>query len=236
MKDEVRSTIKDKVVLITGSTGPMGLALVDAFLNAGAGLALCVRRMAHLPELEKRLRAQEKHAMIVPCDLRYEENVVRLIHRVVQRYGRIDVIINAALICGPRLAVIDYPADPWRDVIATNVTGAYLVCREALPWMTRQGSGSIINVTSSPTTSTRSKWGAYLVGNHAIEGLTKLLAVELKETGVRVNTVDIGLLTPELKPVMPGTDWTKAFLWLAGDESAGQNGERIQAADFTDEG
>lgn len=235
MKGGVHPSLEGKVVLITGSTGPMGHALVDAFLDSGAGLALCVRRMAHLPELEQKLRARDKHAMIVPCDLRYEENVVRLIHRVVQRYGRIDVIVNAALICGPRLAVIDYPIDPWRDVLATNLTGAYLVCREALPWMTRQGSGSIINVTSSLTSSTRSKWGAYLVSNHGIEGLTKLLAMELKDTRIRVNSVDIGLLTPDLKPSMPGTSWVNAFLWLASDESAGQTGERIRAADFADD-
>ncbi len=225
------ASVKGKVVLIAGATGPMGRSLVDAFSKAGARLALCVRRMAHLPELEQLLANQNEHAMIVPCDLRYEENVVRMVHRVVQRFGRIDVVVNAAFICGPRVAIVDHPAEPWRDVIATNLTGAYLLCREALPWMTRQRSGSIIHVTSSLTSSVRPAGGAYMVSNFAIEGLTKLLAAELKGTGVRVNCIDVGTMTAHHEPA-DAQGWTGAFLWLACDDSAGQSGERIRAADF----
>ena len=232
MKDEDLSSIREKVVLITGSTSPMGRALVDAFLDADARLALCVRRMVHLPDLEQSLAARHESPMIVPCDLRYEENVVRMVHRVVQRFGRIDVVINAALICGPQAAVMDYPAEPWRDVVSTNMTSVYLVCREALPWMTRQNAGSIINVTSNLTTAVRPETGALLVSHFAVEGLTKLLAAELKDTNVRVNAVDIGRVTPDLKPETPVGSWIKAFLWLACDASAGQSGERIRTADF----
>ncbi len=231
MEGRATASVRGKVVLITGATGPMGRSLVDAFSKAGARLALCVRRMAHLPELEQLLTDQHEHAMIVPCDLRYEENVVRLVHRVVQRFGRIDVVVNAAFICGPRVPVVDYPAEPWRDVIATNLTGAYLLCREALPWMTRQGSGSIIHMTSSLASSVRPAGGAYMVGNVAIEGLTRLLAAELMGTGVRVNCVDVGTMTAHHEPA-DGEGWTGAFLWLAGDDSAGQSGERVRAADF----
>ncbi|MBK8266930.1 MAG: SDR family oxidoreductase [Planctomycetes bacterium] len=225
-------SIREKVVLLTGSTGPMGRILVDAFLDAGAKLALCVRRMANLPQLEQSLADRGESPMIVPCDVRYEENIVRMIHRVVQRFGRIDAIVNVAAILGPKLKIIDYPADPWRDVISTNVTGAYLICREALPWMVRQNSGSIIHVTTSLTANVKPEWGAYLVGNHAIEGLTKLLATELKGTGVRVNSVDVGMMNADLKPVGPNNDWTKVFLWLVSDESSGQSGERISASSF----
>lgn len=232
MTNTAHTSIEDKVVLLTGSTGPMGYALLDAFLDAGAKLALCVRRMAHLPDLELRLARRLEHTLIVPCDLRYEENVVRMIHRVVQRFGRIDVIVNAAYILGPLVPIMDYPVDPWRDVIATNLTGTYLVCREALPWMTRQGSGSIINVTSSLTGEVKPRWGAYAVAGPAVEGLTRLLAVELDGTGVRVNAVDIGEMKPDLSPAAPASSWTEAFLHLAGDDSADRNGECIRAADF----
>jgi NAD(P)-dependent dehydrogenase (short-subunit alcohol dehydrogenase family) len=232
MTNTAHASIADKVVLLTGSTGPMGSALLDAFLDAGAKLALCVRRMAHLPELEQRLAQRHEHTLIVPCDLRYEENVVRLMHRVVQRFGRIDVIVNAAYILGPLVPIMDYPVDPWRDVIATNLTGTYLVCREALPWMTRQGSGSIINVTTSLTGDVKPQWGAYAVACHAVEGLTRLLAAELDGTGVRVNALDIGEMQPDLTPATPAASWTNAFLHLAGDDSAGRSGECIRAADF----
>lgn len=232
MNEPNHALIDGKVVLITGATGPMGRLLVDAFLDAGARLSLCVRRMAHLPELERRLADRGAEAMIVPCDLRYEENVVRLIHRVVHQFRRIDVIVNAAFVRGPEVDLVDYPIDPWRDVLATNLTGAYLLCREALPWMVRQGSGSIIHTTSSFTTTARPEAGAYLVGNHGIEGMTRLLAEELRDTGVRVNAVDIGRMAGHRGPVGSDKGWIRAFLWLAGDESAGRTGERIRAADI----
>ncbi len=231
MTNSAHASLEDKVVLLTGATGPMGCALLDAFLDADAKLALCVRRMAHLPDLEQRLARRLEHTLIVPCDLRYEENVVRMIHRVVQRFGRIDVIVNAAYILGPLVPIMDYPVDPWRDVLATNLTGTYLVCREALPWMTRQGSGSIINVTTSLTGAVKPRWGAYAVTGHAVEGLTRLLAAELDGTGVRVNTVDIGEMQPNLTPAAPASSWTSAFLHLASDDSAGRSGECIRAAD-----
>ncbi len=228
---ELTGTLDGRVVLITGATAPMGRELIDAFLGAGCKLALCVRRMAHLPELEQHLADYVSRTMIVPCDLRYEENVVRMIHRVVHRFGRLDVIVNAACILGPKLPMMDYPMDPWRDVVATNVTGVYLVCREALPWMVRQKSGSIINVTTSLTTNLKAQSGAYFISNCAIEGLTRLLAAELKGTGVRVNCVDIGTMTSEIRPAGNGNGWVKTFVWLASDEAGGHNGERVRAGE-----
>ncbi|MCB9857462.1 MAG: SDR family oxidoreductase [Phycisphaerales bacterium] len=229
------ASISGKVVLLTGSTGAMGRHLVDAFLQAGARLALCVRRMANLPDLEIALANHIDDTAIIPCDLRYEENVVRLIHRVVHRFGRIDVIVNAAAITGPRELVMNYPADPWRDVIATNATAPYLVCREALPWMKRQNSGAIVNVTSSLTRDTKAKRGAYLVACHAVEGLTKLLACELKGTNIRVNTIDIGRMGDDVQPVASPQHWVPAFLWAASDECQ-QSGERISITDFDPHG
>lgn len=225
-------SIKGKVVLLTGATGPIGRALVDAFLDAGATLALCVRRMVHLPDLAQRLEEKQDSTMIIPCDLRFEENVVRMIHRIVQRHQRIDVVVNAACLHGPRLALMDYPADPWRDVIATNLTGPYLVCREVLPWMVRARAGSIINITSELTLSMRPNWAALGVSNFGVEGMTRLLATELKSAGIRVNTVDLGMPTSDAEPPALGEGWTDAFLWLASDESEGRTGERIDAAKF----
>ncbi len=232
MTDRPHPSIRDKVVLLTGATGPIGGALVRRFLNAGAKLALCVRRTESLLNLERMLADRIPETMIVPCDLRHEENVVRMVHRVAQRFGRIDVAINAASISGPQLGIVDYPAEPWCNVTATNLHGTYFVCREVLPWMMRQQSGSIINITSALTAAPQAQWGACAVSQHAIEGLTKLLASELKNSGVRVNTIDVGEPTSQPDPAQADAGWTDAFLWLAGDDSAGKNGEHIRTVDF----
>ncbi len=225
-------SVRGKVVLITGATTAMGRRLVGLFIDAGASLALSVRRPEELTPLQQSHASHEDRIFVVPCDVRHEDDVIRMIHRVIRRFGRIDVVINAAAIVGPRTPVVDYPIDPWRNVIATNLTGTYLVCREVLPWMTRQGRGSIINVTSSLTTSVRPQWGAYLVSTHSIEGLTMLLAAELKGSGVRVNTVEVAIPTAASAGRADDGEWLQAFLWLAGDDSTAKNGERIRAADF----
>lgn len=223
-------SVHGKVILITGATTAMGRQLVGLFLSEGASLAIGVRRMSELVPLRQSMAADEERLFIVPCDVRDEGDVVRTVHRVIRRFGRIDVLINAAAIVGPKTPVVDYPIDPWRNVIATNLTGTYLLCREVLPWMQRQGCGSIINVTSSLTTSARPEWGAYLVSTHSIEGLTRLLAAELKGSGVRVNAVEVA--SPSATGRGDESEWLQAFLWLASDASAAKNGERIRAADF----
>lgn len=224
-------SLQGKVVLITGATSPIGRQLVDAFSSAGARLALCVRRVQDVDPLERSLLSREISYLAIPCDLRYEEDVVRMIHRIVRRFGRIDAVVNTASVCGPKLPIVNYPVDSWRNILATNLTGSYLVSREVLPWMDRQGSGSIIHVTSSLTESSRPEWGAYYVSTHAVEGLTRLLATEHRNSGVRVNCVDIGAPKPD-GPAPTDPEWTQAFLWLASDESANISGQRINLAGF----
>lgn len=227
--------MKDKVVLLTGATSPIGRRLVETFADAGARLALCVRRVSEVDAMERPLLDRGASVMALPCDLRYEEDVVRTVHRVVRRFGSIDVVINAATVVGPKMALVDYPVDPWRNVLSTNVTGTYLICREVLPWMTRQGEGTIINVTSSVGPG-RPEWGAYFVASQALDGLTRLLATEYRNSGIRVNTIDIGPPQQLAQLGRSPEEWTQAFLWLASDQAASTTGQRIRAMDFVKPG
>lgn len=223
-------SVKGKVVLITGSASPVGVRLADSFAESGAELALSVRRSADVDTLQRHFGNQLTPPLILQCDLQFEEDIVRSIHRVVNRYGRIDVVVNAVAVTGPRLPVINYPVDPWRNVLATNLTGTYLVCREALPWMERQGGGSIINVMHSHGGQIKAQGGAFLVSTHALEGLTQLLAAEHRGSGVRVNSIEFaGSLSDASED---SEDWTQPFLWLASDEAANVTGQKIRAMGF----
>ena len=225
-------SLDEKIVLVTGATGALGRRLIQAFADEGARLALVSRTFRELYEMENELVERGRKAVSFPCDVRYEDEVIRLVHRVINRHGRIDCLINAASAVGPRQAIVDYPLDPWRDAIATNLTGAYLMCREVLPWMLRVSAGSIINVTSG-VTSGKAGWGAFVASKCGVEGLTRLLAAETRESGVRVNMVDIGTPKPDKRAVECAPEIAAPFLWLASDASGKSSGKRIVAAEFT---
>lgn len=223
-------SVQGKIVLITGSSSPVGLRLAESFADAGALLALAVRRNSEVNDINRRFADRAIPPFVLRCDLQFEEEIVRAIHRVVNRYNRLDVVVNAAAVSGPKLPVINYPVDPWRNVLATNLTGAYLVCREALPWMERQGGGSIINVTHAVGRQIKPQGGAFVVSTHALEGLTQLLAAEHRGSGVRVNSVEFpGGLSDETDN---SEDWTQPFLWLAGDDAINVTGQKIRVMGF----
>ncbi|MBI5764897.1 MAG: SDR family oxidoreductase [Planctomycetes bacterium] len=218
--------IRDKVILITGATSFFGRHLAEALSAQGAKLALCVRRMDAVDPTERDFLRRGIQAFVAPCDLRYEEDVVRMVHRVIRRFGRIDGVINAAAALGPHEPVIDYPVDPWRNVLATNVTGTFLVCREVLPWMHRHRFGRIVNITTQLTEEAKAEWGAYLVSNHAVEGLTQLLAAEVNQADIRVNCFDIGMPLVGAEAAEFSPRLTNGILDLL-DETCEQNGERV---------
>lgn len=225
-------SLDGKVVLITGATGGLGRTLTRAFADDGAHLALAARTFRDLYEMENGLLERSRKAVAFPCDVRYEDEVIRLVHRVVSRHGRIDCLINAAASSGPRQSLVDYPLDPWREAIATNLTGAYLMCREVLPWMQRAGAGSIINVTSG-VTSGKTGWGALVASQCGVEGLTRMLAAETRDSGVRVNMVDVGMPKSDKRAAECPPEIAAPFLWLAGDASLKTSGRRIIAAEFS---
>lgn len=232
-REECELVLKDKVILMTGVTGKLGRRLAETFSRAGATLALGVRRYEDVLPLERELAARDADAVVFACDLHQEEDVVRMVHRVAHRFRRIDVVVNCAAIVGPQLALAEYPTEPWRNVISTNLTGAFLICREVLPWMMRQGSGSIVNVTNNLAKMAKPEGGAHLVSMRGIEGLTQLLSEELRGSGVRANTVDVGALHLATRTRDLEGDWPEAFVWLASDASRSVNGEQIRATGFS---
>lgn len=222
-------SLHGKVVILTGATGALGRHLLEALALNGAAVACCGRQFNELYRIECQFAERGCKVHAFACDVRYEDEVVRLVHRVVQRFGRLDCLINGASMVGPRTAIIDYPIEPWRDVLATNLTAAYVLSREVLPWMTRQRSGSIINVTSSVAHAARPGWGAFVASKCGLEGLTRMLAEEVRDCGIRVNLVDFGTPGGELPDIHAAVP---PFLWLASDASAHATGRRICVSEF----
>ncbi|MCK6457719.1 MAG: SDR family oxidoreductase [Phycisphaerae bacterium] len=227
-------TLRDKVVLITGASRGLGRDLVYQLASAGAAVAFCARRYQNLQPIEEELTGAGRAAMAVPCDVRAEADVIRMIHRVERRFGAIDGVINNATIYGPRVPIEEYPLDAWREVVETNLTGAFIVCREAIPAMTRRGDGSIINITHGIAATGRRDLGAFLASKCALEGFSLMLANELKAIGIRVNIVDPSPARTDARnaTIRAGDPGMHLFNWLVADASKGVTGRRLRAADY----
>ena len=161
---------------------------------------------------------------------------------VKQNFGRIDILVNNAAILGERTNIADYPIDVWEKVININLNGVFYFSHEVVKYMMTQGNGSIIMVSSSVGRKGRARWGAYAVSKFGVEGLVQVLADELKDTGIRVNSVNPGPLATKMrKQAYPNEDQSKLkkpeeivdiFIYLASDESNGITGMQFDAQDF----
>jgi NAD(P)-dependent dehydrogenase (short-subunit alcohol dehydrogenase family) len=232
--------LEDKVVLITGASQGLGKALALAFAREGASVVVNSRSEGPLRSVVEEIEGSGAEALAVAADVSESADVERLVDAAVERFGKIDVLVNNAGLLGPRVAIEEYPEDEWRNVLDANLTGLFLVSKAAIPHL-REG-GSIINIVSGVSIEGRAEWGAYSVSKFGVEGLNQILAAELQERGVRVNAVDPGGMRTDMRaaaypdedPITRITpeENTAVFLYLASDESSGVTGERFKAQDF----
>jgi len=203
------------VVLITGALTGIGRATALAFASEGARLVVSGRRADAGKALVEELRGRGVEAEFVEADVRKEDEVRALIDRAVARFGRIDVAVNNAGTEGEPGPLTAQSAESYAATFDTNVLGTVLSLKHELRVMGPQGGGSIINLSS--TMGSRGAPGAsmYVASKHAVEGLTKVAALEGAATGVRVNAVAPGPVDTDMLDRFTGTPERKAGL-IAG--------------------
>ena len=232
--------LEGKVALITGASRGLGRALALAYAGEGAKLVINARSEGSLRPVAETAEASGAEVLAVPADVSSEAEVRELIGAAVDRFGRIDVLVNNAGILGPRVKLEEYPGDEWRRVIEANLTAPFLLAKAAIPHM-HEGA-SIINVVSGVSVEGRAEWGAYSVSKFGVEGLTQIMAAELEDRGIRANSVDPGGMRTEMRAAAypdedPQTritpeENTAVFLYLASDESKGVTGQRFKAQEY----
>lgn len=233
-------------VLVTGGTTGLGQAMASALANAGAAVALTGRSAARAAAAAAELPG----AIGIELDVRDEASVARAVDQAWSRLGGVDLLVNNAGIgmrtVNPRFmtepqAFWDVPADGFRAVIETNLAGYFLVAREVTPRMLAAGGGRIVNVSVNHATMCRAGFVPYGPSRAGSEALSRIMAADLRDSGVTVNLLLPGGATatgmipdgvPAGRELLDPAVMGPPVVWLASDEAAGVHDERIVATEF----
>jgi NAD(P)-dependent dehydrogenase (short-subunit alcohol dehydrogenase family) len=233
-------TMNTPVVLITGGLSGIGRAAALAFAKKGAKVVVAGRRDEAGQALAKELRALGSEAEFINADVRKEDEVRALVDQTVARFGRLDVAVNNAGTEGKPGPVTEQTAESYAATFDTNVLGVILSLKHEVRVMQGQGSGSIINISSTYGHEGAPGASLYAGSKHAVEGITRSVAREVAKSGIRVNGVapgptDTGMLTrftrtPENKAALATTvplgrlglseELANAIVFIASDEAS----------------
>jgi NAD(P)-dependent dehydrogenase (short-subunit alcohol dehydrogenase family) len=219
---------KDLVVLITGALTGIGRAAALAFAREDASVVVSGRKDAEGKALEAELVALGAKAAFIRADVRQEEEVRNLVDKTVARFGRLDAAINSAGTEGKPGPVTDQNVESYAATFDTNVLGTLLSMKHELRVMLAQGSGSIVNISSTYGHEGAKGASIYAASKHAVEGMTKSAALEAAGSGVRVNAVAPGPTETGMLNRFTGTPENKAA--LASGVPLGRIGEPDEIA------
>lgn len=199
--------LSGKVCIVTGATSGIGRATVEAFVREGAKVVFAGRREDKGKALESEQRGKGGDVLFVKADLTREEDCKKLVKACIERYGRVDVLMNnAGLGTVVPFHAMDLAKD-YDDVVNLNVRAYVVLCMEVVPYMVEQQKGNIINVASIGAITGMPLQASYAVSKGGVVQLTRTLAVEYSKKGIRANTISPGLTITEMVPA--GSDAEK---------------------------
>jgi NAD(P)-dependent dehydrogenase (short-subunit alcohol dehydrogenase family) len=242
--------VAGKVAIVTGGNAGIGRAAAELLAREGARVVAAARTAATGEETVRRILEAGGEAAFVRTDVGREEDCVALVAETVRRFGRLDVLVNNAAIY-PRATLQETTIALWRQIMATNLEGPLVLCREAVPHMIAGGGGSIINVGSGNAKGGAPNLAPYSVSKGGLWTLTRNVALAFIGNNVRANYLNPGWNHTETEKrvqaleghdaawlaeaaanspagrVSDPSDAAYAILWLASDESAFVNGQDI---------
>ena len=229
-------SLKDKVALVTGSSQGIGRETALALSEAGAKVAVAARNEGNLAALVEEIAAKSGEAFTVKLDVADAEQIKAVFKAVLERFGKLDILVNNAAITRDGLAMRMKQED-WEVVLRTNLTGAHLCIQQALATMMRARAGRIINIASVVARTGNPGQANYVAAKAGLIGLTRAIAMEIASRNITVNAVAPGFIeTPmtdvlsdkvkeELKTRIPlgrmgsARDVAAAIVFLASDEA-----------------
>jgi 3-oxoacyl-[acyl-carrier protein] reductase len=195
-------SLANRVALVTGASQGIGRATALALARAGAKVTAAARNAEKLAGAVSEIVAAGGEALAVPMDVADAAQIEAGFKQVLERFGKLDILVNNAAITRDALAVRMKP-DVWEAVLRTNLTGAHLCIREALGAMLRERYGRIINVTSVVAQTGNAGQSNYVAAKAGLIGLTKAIAIEVASRNITVNAVAPGFMATPMTDPLP---------------------------------
>jgi len=202
-------TLDGRVAIVAGAARGLGRAFSLALSDAGASVAAADIDLAGANATAEMIAAAGGQALAVAVDVSDEAATRRMADTTLERWGRIDILVNNAALYGglERKPFDDITPTEWDHVMAVNLKGPWLCARATVPHMRTRGSGTIVNVASAVFYSGSPLWAHYVASKGGVIGLTRALAKELGDNGIRVNAIAPGFtLTESSEALIPGAD------------------------------
>ena len=249
--------LADRTALVTGAAKGMGWEICMTLAREGADIALAARDVPPLETLHHAIEALGRRALVAPCDVTQGSAVQRTVTQVLEAFGRIDILVNAAGVTGPvETPVQDINVEDFKFVLDTNVVGTFLPIKYVLPGMIARRYGKIVNISGTSGLRGYKLRAAYSSSKWALRGLTRTVALEAGPHNVNVNALHPGIVagdrmaklcrekakkrgwTPEqvhqeyvnemaLRRVTTAQDIANAVLFLVSDDSANMTGQSV---------
>jgi len=243
--------LKDKVVILTGASSGMGRAGALRFAEEGAKVVAVARRKERLEELVEASKNLSGQIYAIPGDVSKDEAINRIVKETIDKFGRIDVLVNNAGILDDYFSADNMTDEIWNKVLDVNLTGPMKLIRSVIKYMIEQGSGNIINIASIGGLYGARGGMAYVTSKHGMLGMTKHIGYMFQDKGIRCNAIAPGSVKTEigdtvgnpnkavLDKLMTGLqilpiageaeDIANIMVFLASDESKFINGATIVA-------
>ncbi len=227
------SRLKDRIALVTGASRGIGRAVALAFAKEGAHVIALARRTGALEELDDDIQAIGGTATLLRLNLTDGGKIDGLGPTILERFGRLDVLVGNAAILGPLSPLNHISEKDWNDVLTVNLSANWRLIRTLDPLLRKSDAGRAIFVSSGAARHFKAYWGPYSVSKAALEALVKTYAAEVSDTDVRVNLVDPGVVATAMRAkAMPGENPAT----IAKPEDLAETFIRLASPDFTENG